>query len=365
MSSTEGKPALVNPIDPSVADKVDPVFAEIYNRFRAPNFREDQVPYEVYNSDREKYTFPVSEVTEPYGDVASTLIYKVPVVDPKGEIDVQVYVPTPSAISSGGLQQDDLLPAVVNFHGGGFVIGGLESDASLCGKICSRVGCIVVNVAYRLAPEYPHPTSVNDSWQALKWIYEKAKDLGVDGTRVAVSGLSAGACIAAVLAIQARDNPVLPPLALQLLIVPLVDARYVPIEGSADPEKTPYKSYIYFERAPMLPLARLRWFYNLWLGTDEGREEMANNFFASPIMAESHANLAPAVIHSAEIDPLVEEGAAYHKKLEQAGTPSKFKVYKGQGHAFPHWDALSPTAKEFVSDCVRELREAFSKNIRH
>ncbi|KAI1418588.1 alpha/beta hydrolase fold protein [Hypoxylon sp. FL1857] len=354
-------PSLVNPLHPSIVERLDPVFAEIYNRYQAPRLRADQVPYEVYNKDRGRYTFPTAKVSGESPDVASNKIYKVPVSNPPGEINIQVYVPTPDAIASGGLEREGLLPALANFHGGGFVIGGLDSDESLCRKLCQRVGCIIVNVDYRLAPEYPHPISTTDSWDALRWVFKNADNLKIDPTRVGVSGLSAGACIAAVLALLARDDPSLPRLAVQLLIVPVIDARFIPKEGSCDPAKTPYKSYIDFEFAPMLPLNRLIWFYNLWLGTDEGRAERANDFRASPIVADSHANLAPAIIRCAEIDPLVSEGTAYHEKLTAAGTPSKLKIYKGQGHPFGHWDGVNPTSKEFVNDCVNELKAAFAK----
>ncbi|KAI0885820.1 alpha/beta hydrolase fold protein [Annulohypoxylon maeteangense] len=353
-------PSVVNPLHPSIVDKVDPIFAEIYNRYQAPQLRADQVPYEVYNKDRPKYTFPTAKVSAGAPDVASNTIYKIPVSNPSGEIAIQVYVPTPDAIASGGLEKDGLLPALVNFHGGGFVIGGLESDESFCRTLCQRLGSIIVNVDYRLAPEYPHPVSATDSWEALKWTFGNAGKLKIDPSRVAVSGLSAGGCIAAVLALLARDEPSVPNLVAQVLIVPVIDARYIPTEGSCDPAKTPYKSYVDFEFAPMLPLHRLVWFYNLWIGTDESRAEKANDFRASPIVAESHANLAPAIIRCAEIDPLVSEGIAYHEKLTAAGTPSKLKIYKGQGHPFGHWDGANPTAKEFVSDCISELRAAFA-----
>ncbi|KAI1389705.1 alpha/beta hydrolase fold protein [Hypoxylon trugodes] len=358
---SNGVPSLVNPIHPSVVEKLDPHFTEIYMRYQASRLRADQVPYEVYNKDRPKYTFPTDKVAGNSPDVASNKIYKFPVSNPVGEIAVQVYVPTQDAITNGGLEKDGLLPALVNYHGGGFVIGGLESDVSLCRKICQRVGCIIVNVDYRLSPEHPHPIPLTDSWEALKWTFKNAATLKIDPSRVGVSGLSAGACIAAVLALLARDEPGLPRLALQLLIVPVIDARYIPIEGSCDPAKTPYKSYIDFEFAPMLPLNRLIWFYNLWLGTDEGRTANANDFRASPIVADSHANLAPAIIRCADVDPLRSEGVAYHEKLTAAGTPSKVKIYKGQGHPFPHWDGENPVSKGFVSDCVDELKVAFVK----
>lgn len=350
---------LPNALHSSVVDKLDPAFRDVYTRYQAPRLRADQVPYEVYKKDPQKYTFPVSNVKAPSPEVASNRIYSAPVTEPAGEIDVQVYVPTADAIAQGGLERDGLLPALVSFHGGGFVIGGLDSDEHLCRNLCQGTGCAVVNVAYRTAPEYPHPTPLTDSWDALKWTFQNAEELGIDRSRIAVGGLSAGGCIATVLAILARDEPLLPQLALQLLIVPVIDARYIPIKGSCDPLKTPYRSYVDLEFAPMLPLARLQWFYNLWLGTDENRARKAADYRASPIVAESLAGLAPASIHCAEIDPLVSEGIAYHEKLLLAGTPSNIKIYKGQGHPFSQWDGVVPAANEFSDDCIAALQKAF------
>ncbi|KAI1274614.1 alpha beta hydrolase fold-3 domain-containing protein [Xylaria sp. FL0933] len=356
-SDTSG---LVNALQPSIAERLDPVYLDIYNRFQAPRLRCDQVPYETYKADKEAYSFPASAgVRGPCPEVASNTIYRVPVAHPAGEVEVQVYVPTPEAVSAGGLAtpEEGRLPALVNFHGGGFVIGDLNSDEPLVRQLCQRTGCVVVNADYRTAPEFPHPTSALDSWDVLRWVFAHADELGIDASRIAVSGLSAGGCIAAVLSILARDEPALPPLKLQLLIVPLVDVRYVPTEGSS--KGGPYESYVSNEFAPMLPLSRLVWFYNYWLGTGPDREEKAKDFRASPLLAESHANLAPASIRAAEIDPLVSEAKAYHEKLLAAGTQSKIKIYKGQGHTFPHWDGLNPGSKEFVEDCVNDLKEAF------
>ncbi len=234
----------------------------------APRTRADQVTYEEYNAERSKYTFAIA--SGPYPEVGDIKIYQVSVSDPAGKIDVQVFFPTDGAVEKVGLAtKDGKLPAHVNYHGGGFVIGGLNSDESWCRQACQALGCIIVNVDYRLAPDYPHPVPLTDSWAALRWTFASAGELGIDVSRVSIGGLSAGGQIAAVLAILARDEPAMPKLVLQVLIVPAVDARFIPLEGSCD-ESVPYESYRTNEFAPCLPLNRLRWFYNLWLGIDIG-----------------------------------------------------------------------------------------------
>lgn len=129
---------------------------------------------------------------------------------------------------------------------------------------------IIVNVDYRLAPEYPFPTQIWDAWAALKWVFANTSKLGIDSSRVSIGGLSAGGHLSAVLALLARDEPDMPPLKLQMLVVPAVDCRWTPIEGSCDPNIVPYETYISCEYAPCLPLNRMRWFSNLWLGKDPG-----------------------------------------------------------------------------------------------
>jgi acetyl esterase/lipase len=209
-------------------------------------------------------------VPGPYPEVGRVQIYQIPVTEPAGSIAVQVFWPSEAAIAKGGFAtKDGKLPAHVDYHGGGFVIGSLKSDESWCRQACEAVGCIVLNVDYRLAPEFPHPVPLMDSWAALKWAFANADELGIDTSRISVGGLSAGGQISAALSIMARDDPSLPPLVLQILIVPCVDTRFIPLEGSCDPS-VPYESYIKNEFAPCLPLNRLRWFYRLWLGTDMG-----------------------------------------------------------------------------------------------
>jgi len=244
---------------------------------------------------------------------------------------------------------------------GGWVIGGLFSDESWCRQVSQTLGMIIIDVDYRLAPEYPYPAQVWDAWAGLKWVFANASQLGVDPSRVSVGGLSAGGHLAAVVALMARDDPNLPPLKLQLLVVPAVDARWIPIEGSCDPEQVPYETYVSCEYGPCLPLSRMRWFADLWLGSDPGkRAKYANEWIASPILASSHANLAPASIHTAEFDVLRSEGEAYNDTLKKAGTPSEIKMYKGVAHPYAHWDGVLDKAKEYVQDTVSVLRKAHS-----
>jgi acetyl esterase/lipase len=150
------------------------------------------------------------------------------------------------------------------------VIGSLKSDESWCRQACQTLGMIIVDVDYRLAPEFPFPACIWDSWSALRWVFSSGASLGVDTARVSIGGLSAGGQLAAVMAIMARDEPSMPPLKLQMLVVPVVDVREVPIAGSCDPKTMPYETYISCEYAPCLPLNRMRWFTNLWIGTDPG-----------------------------------------------------------------------------------------------
>lgn len=319
------------------------------------------MPYETYNQDRPKYSLPGSQLEGDIAEAGSVRLVKIPVTAPPGEIAIQVIKPTTDAITAGGLEKDGLLPAYIDYHGGGFVIGNLDTDLGFCQNIAQHVGCAVINVDYRLSPEYPHPTPTLDSFDALKWVVSNASELGIDAARLAVGGFSAGGCLAAALAIMARDDPALPPLRLQLLVVPVLDCRYVPEEGGADPETVPYQSYVRLEKAPCLPMARIVWFYNLWLGKGDARVENAKDFRASPIAAASLANLAPASIHCAELDPLVDEGRVYYEKLIAAGVKKvSIQVYQGVGHPFAHWTRDLPAAREFHQGAYKALREAFT-----
>lgn len=317
--------------------------------------------YEEFSTDRAKYIFPREKVASPFRPVGRVSTRQVPVTEPSGTIDIRFYRPE-------GFEEADgkQLPVYVNYHGGGFVLGGLDDDDSMCRQICKATPCLVVNVAYRLAPEFPHPVPVTDSWAALKWLVAHADDLGIDKTHIAVGGLSAGGCLAAALAQMAAKDETMPRLLLQILIVPVTDARYVPLVAPKNEEEaaaldTPYASYRDLAFAPMLPLERLVWFYRPWLGEDpETHVKNATDVRASPIMAPDSdlVGLCQASFHVAEVDPLRSEAEAYHERLLAVGTRSELKVYKGMIHPFAQWDGQLPQAHELTVDITTALKNA-------
>ncbi|KAL1899555.1 hypothetical protein Sste5346_002957 [Sporothrix stenoceras] len=361
-SQTDMPSAIINPLHPSVEDKLDAKVKEIYNMYQANRLRADQVTYEEFNANRTKFIFPREKVASTPCAIGRISTHKIPVTEPAGEIDVRIY-------RSEGFEESDgkKLPLYVNYHGGGFVLGGLDDDDPMCRKICKETPCLIANVAYRMAPEFPHPVPVTDSWAALKWLVEHADELGIDRNLVAVGGLSAGGCLAAVLAqMVAKTNLI--PLKMQVLIVPVTDARYVPLVAPKNEEEaaaldTPYKSYRDLAFAPMLPLERLVWFYRPWLGEDaETHAKNALDVRASPILAadEDLIGVARATFHVAEIDPLRSEAEMYYSRLKALGVPCDMNVYKGMVHPFAQWDGELPQARQLADNIANDLKIAFT-----
>lgn len=208
------------------------------------------------------------------------------------------------------------LPVLLYVHGGGFVIGDLETHDSLCRQLALRSGGAVVALDYRLAPEHRFPTAVNDTFAALQWLRgQGAEQLGLDGTRLAVGGDSAGGTLAAVGAILARDAGL--PLALQLLITP----------GTTANADTP--SHRRFAHGFLLEAEAIRWFFDHYIDPAD-REDWR---FA-PLNSPDLEGLAPACVLLAECDPLVDEGVAYADKLRAAGVPVELELYRGLTHDF-------------------------------
>jgi acetyl esterase len=221
-----------------------------------------------------------------------------------------------------------VLPCYLYLHGGGWWLGTLDQSDSSCRGIATDVGCVVVSVDYRLAPEHKFPTAVEDSYAALLWVVEHADELGIDASRIAIGGGSAGGNLAAVVSLLARDRGG-PKLVLQVLEVAALDF--------SRPGKEQY--------------------YDLYLGSDEH----ATNPHASPLLAPDLSGLPPAVVMSAQYDPLSKEDAEYAERLRHAGVPVEERCWPGQFHGSMQLAKLIPDeAREYHDQIVDALRRAFA-----
>jgi acetyl esterase len=249
----------------------------------------------------------------------------------------------PARLYAAQLFPSVLCPVLVYFHGGGFVIGGLETHDSLCRQLALQSGGAVVAVDYRLAPEYPFPQAVNDAQTAWQWVYQWGHTLGLDAQRMAVGGDSAGGTLAAVSAIQARDQGVA--LALQLLITP----------GTAPDGHTASRRV--YASGFMLDEKTLDWFFGQYMG-DHARTDWR---FA-PSCADDLEGVAPAFVLLAECDPLVDEGVAYADQLRIAGGQVEIEITRGVVHDFIKMGGALPEARHAQSLCAQALKQAWGLN---
>lgn len=208
-------------------------------------------------------------------------------------------------------------PAILFMHGGGFVIGDLETEHGWAAKVAATVGAVVVSVDYRLAPENPYPAALDDCFAALEWVVSEANGLGIDRSRVAVMGTSAGGGLAAAVALLARDRGG-PTICFQHLAMPSLDDRL------STPSMTGFIDTPGWRRSN----ATASW--SQYLGTDAGSPEAPA--YAAPSRAEDLAVLPPAYLYACELDPLRDEGLAYAQRLVQAGVPTEAHLYPGTFH---------------------------------
>ena len=228
------------------------------------------------------------------------------------------------------------LPVLLYLHGGGFTIGDLETHDSLCRQLALRSGVAVLALDYRLAPEHRFPAAVDDAWAALAWLHEHAGSLGLDGSRLAVAGDSAGGTLAATAAFFARDRGL--PLALQLLITP----------GTASAPTS--ASHRFFANGFLLEAAGIAWFFDHYLDAAQ-----RHDWRFAPLEAEDHAGLAPACVVLAECDPLVDEGIAYADVLRAAGVQVQLELYRGVTHDFIKMGRQIPEALTALDACAQAL----------
>lgn len=250
---------------------------------------------------------------------------------PAGDLAVRVYTP----VGPGPF------PGVVFFHGGGFVIGNLDTHDTVCRRLCEQSGAVIVAVDYRLAPEHPYPAATEDCIAATRWVAGHGAELGLDPARLAVCGDSAGGNLAAVVTQALRDTGG-PALVFQALVYPAV-------AGPSDD----YPSKRENASGYLLDAELIAWFMRQYAPHIEDLDAHA------PIRGEL-AGLPPALIVTAELDPLRDEGAAYGEALRAAGVEARVHCYPGMIHGFWNYLGLIDAAAEMTDELGAALRQAFA-----
>ena len=264
-------------------------------------------------------------------------IEELKVPGPDGDIPIRIY--RPAGVGPFGV--------LVFYHGGGWVLGDLETHDRECRLLCNGAGCLVVSVDYRLAPEHPFPAAVEDSFAALQWVGRNAAQFDGDSRRIAVGGDSAGGNLSAVMTLLARDQGG-PRLCYQLLVYPAVDAR----------TREEYRSRAQNKDAPFLPLAAMDYFTRLYLG-EASAGSSSEDVRVSPLLADSHRDLPSALVVTAEFDPLRDEGESYARALEAAKVPVRLHRYDGMPHAFFQLSPILDGGRQLIDEASAALREAF------
>jgi acetyl esterase len=238
------------------------------------------------------------------------------------------------------------LPALVYYHGGGWVIGDLDSWDRTLRALTNASGCVVISVDYRLAPEHKFPSAVEDADAAVRYVAEHAGEFGIDVNRIAVGGDSAGGNLAAVACLMARDRGG-PKIAFQLLVYPATNY------------KDDRPSMREFAEGYFLTQAGMDYFWGHYLA----RPEDGHHPHVSPLKAQSLAGLPPAMVITAECDPIRDQGEAYAARLQEAGVPVSVKRYDGAIHAFFNFGGIIDSGKQAVEDAGAALKAALGKPV--
>ncbi len=255
-----------------------------------------------------------------------------------GPVPVRIYWPRAAGAT-------DRLPIIIYFHGGGFVLGDVDSHDSSARYYCRHADAIVINVDYRRSPENKFPAAVDDAYGAVLWASEHAGELGGDAQRIAVAGDSAGGNLATVVCQMAKEKG-RPAIAFQALLYPLVDMD----ASSPFASKDEFGNGEYF-----LSVDEMEWFSRQYL-RDAAKE--VKDFRASPILNPDLRGLPPAVIITAGCDPLRDEGKAYADRLIAAGVPVDYRCFDGTIHAFVSFRGAIPAGEDAIAFVTDRLRKA-------
>jgi acetyl esterase len=259
-----------------------------------------------------------------------------PLAGPAGEIPIRVYLPDAARP----------LPALVYFFGGGWVLGSLETADAVCRRLANSVACAVVSVSYRRAPEHPFPAGLDDCHAATCWVAEHAAEHGLDGDRLAVGGASSGGNLAAAVALLARERGG-PRLSFQLLVYPPLDHR----AGTTSMHERP--------EAPFFSPEDVAWCWSHYLADAVHGESP----LASPLRSRDLNGLPPALVITAELDPLRDEGELYAERLREAGVAAELVRFDEMVHGFFSLSERLDAAAEAQALAAAALRAAFESKL--
>jgi acetyl esterase len=265
--------------------------------------------------------------------------------EPVAQVDARTLpgpVPIPVRVYRPSAAQD--LPALVYFHGGGFVICNLDTHDRACRMLANASGCVVVSVDYRLAPENKFPAAVEDAYSATRYVAEHASEFGVDPSRIAVGGDSAGANLATVVTLMARDRGG-PALKFQLLIYPVTDFTEHATQSERD-----------YGQGHFLEEEQMDWFADQYFATQADRHSP----YASPSKASDVRGLPPAMVITGECDPLRDQGEAYAEQLRSAGVAVALKRYEGMIHPFVSLAGIVDAGRDAINDSASAMRQALN-----
>ena len=249
------------------------------------------------------------------------------------DIPVRIYSPN---------NNDELQPCLVFYHGGGHVIGSLNSYETLCRQLAKQSGVVVVSVDYRLAPEHRFPAAVDDAFDAYDWLSRNGETWGLDPKRLALGGDSAGGNLVAVVALLVRDADTgIAPPRHQLMVYP----------ATAPYPDTPSQQQ--YAENHILTRRLILWFHEHYLSYADHLDVRW-----APLLADSHENLPPATIILAQCDPLRDEGVEYAQRLMEAGNDVSLTLYAGTTHPFFSWSGVSIKARTAVTFAAHQLRTA-------
>ena len=285
------------PVDPQIQQVIDALAASDFGPVYEQSPEEARAQYERMVKARGVVPAPVGAVEE----------RSIP--GPAGDLPVRIYRPNLDAPA---------LPGFVYFHGGGHVIGNLDTHDAVVRNLCNGAGCVVVSVDYRLAPEHKFPAAVEDAFAAVQWCAEHGSEIGFDPRRMAVGGDSAGGNLAAVAALMARDADG-PAIRLQVLVYPVTDYAC---------DTASYRTYA--QGYGMLEAQSMRWFRDHYLRSEADRLDWR----AAPLRAGDLSRLPAALVLTAQCDVLRDEGEAYAQRLRAAGVDVEYRECEGMIHGF-------------------------------